>query len=348
MSDWDLLHGNDAGDAKVIRRTTPWLPSVAIWQNGLAEEWCDALGRQVLAGTIARSTWFGYRRNLRLWIRYLDGIAEKDEPVTATVVEYLTWLRTTRPSLTVATLNNRLDTIQAFYRWTGKRAIFPDIAIALPCITDARSDEIPVLTHQDIGKVVDRLGDRSLRDLRDRALLWTLYGGALETISLHRANIRDLHTLSRTLRHQPRGHRSGDVVTTLPRESMAALNRYLDIRQPGSATEPLFTSTRRAVPQRLSTLSMRLTVRRCFDAYTAALHASHPSARVTTAMAARTLRASGLMRRSERLRPDDGDHDPISRAAEDVGYRSTRCARNLAKRFKVVSPTATKRSSRST
>jgi site-specific recombinase XerD len=336
----DRRLGNDDGDARVLRPSSAAPVRIALLQHGLAQEWSSALAKQVLARRTARprpgpaiaaSTWAAYQRTLRLWIRYLDEVAECDGPGTATVRAYLAWLRRTKPRLAVSTVNNRLDTIQSFYRWTAAAGLFPDIAGAIPATTDDRSAPLAVLGTPDVRRMVARLGGRSVRMLRDRALIWTLFGGALETISLHRAAVADFDAVAGTLRHRPRGHRSADVVTTLPAPATAAVRRYLEERQALGA-EPLFTASRRRAPQRLSTLSMRLIVRRCLDVD----QARSPSRRGTPPrrLAPSTLRVSGLCQRlgwSARS-PAPADRDLLRTTMTAVGVRSLRAASNLIRR----------------
>ena len=346
MTDRDRRHGNDPGYARLIRPASTWQVTTAVWQNALAEDWYSALAQLVLAGrqhprpgagaperTMSVTTWHTYKRTLRLWLRYLDAEARTDDPSTHTVIAYRTWLRTTRPHLSISTINNRLDTIQAFYRWTAAVERFPDIAASVTAITDPRSAPLEVLAIEDVRALVDRIDDRSVRDLRNRALIWLLFGGALETISLHRANVADLDCARRTLRHQPRGYHFPAVVTDIPQEAVAAMTRYLARREP-DVDEPLFTSTRHVPPQRLSTLSMRLTVRRILDVAhprQSARPGAHGDGRGIPPSA---LRIAGLCHRlggPQRLAlPGALDRLPIT--SQGVGYRSIRAAHNLIKR----------------
>ncbi len=328
------------GDARVLRSASDVPVRIALLQHDLAQAWSSALAKRVLAGrraragggpVIAASTWAAYQRTLRLWVRYLDEVAESDDPGTATVRAYLAWLRRTRPRLAVSTVNNRLDAIQAFYRWTAAAGLFPDIAAAIPATTDPRSAPLAVLGLADVRRLVARLGGRSVRTLRDRALIWTLFGGALETISLHRAAVADFAAAAGTLRHRPRGHRTADVITTLPAPAIAALRRYLAERQ-ATAREPLFTASRRRTPQRLSTLSMRLIVRRCLDVDRA--RTSHRRGTRPRGLAPSALRVSGLCHRLgwSALRPQAAGQDALRATMRAVGYRSQRAASNLIRR----------------
>jgi site-specific recombinase XerC len=355
MNDADRRHGNDAGDARVIRRRSPLIVSVAIWQHALAEDWFSALGALVLAGrrpsavsaaaaprSLSSATWFAYQRTLRLWLRYLDEDARTDDPGTTTVLAYRAWLQATQPHLSVATINNRIDTIRAFYRWTASVGRFPDIAADVSCLTDPRGAPVAILSKREVQQMIARMGDQTIRDRRNRALVWVLFGAALETISLHRANIRDCDLMSGHLRHQPRGHRTPDVMTTLPPEAITAVQRYLALRRPADDAEPLFTSTRHAEPQRLSLLSMRLTVRRCLDAIEPVIARAHSGTDVadstdatpTRMFVPSALRVSGLCHRlggrATLTRP--GTLRQIPGAAQAIGYRSSRAARNLIKR----------------
>jgi site-specific recombinase XerD len=338
----DRMLGNDAGDARVLLSASDAEVRIAVVQHGLAQEWSSALAKQVLnsraarptataTAAIAASTWAAYQRTLRLWIRYLDDEAKSDDPGPATVGAYLAWLRRTRPRLAISTLNNRLDTIQAFYRWTAKAGLFPDIAGAIPATTDPRCTPLAVLGSADVRRLVARLGGQGVRALRDRALIWTLFGGALETISAHRANVADFDAAAGTLRHRPRGHRIADVTTILPAPAITALRRYLERRQ-ASGAEPLFTPSRRRTPQRLSTLSMRLTVRRCLDVD----QARSPTRRGVRprGLAPSALRVSGLCHRlgwsAQSTQPVDTGK--LLTAVQSVGHRSLRAASNLIRR----------------
>ncbi len=340
VSSRDRRLGNDDGDARVLRPSSAAAVRIAVIQHGLAQEWSAALAKQVLARrgararpgpAIAASTWAAYQRTLRLWLRYLDEVAESDEPGEATVRAYLAWLRRTRPRLALSTVNNRLDTIQAFYRWTAAAGLFPDIAGAIPATTDPRNAPLAVLGFADVRRLVSHLGGRTVRALRDRALIWTLFGGALETISLHRATVADFDAAAGTLRHRPRGHRAADATVSLPAPATAALRRYLEQRQaPGS--EPLFTPSRRRTPQRLSTLSMRLIVRRCLDVDQARSTSRHGGR--TRGLAPSALRVSGLCLRLgwSAQRPQPAGQDQFWTTMRTAGYRSLRAASNLIRR----------------
>ncbi len=298
----DRRHGNDSGDASVLRPASPVLAGRASASHRLVADFLVALGASVARGAHAQATWSAYRRNLRIWLRWLERRPEQGEP-SATVVR--AFARAHARDRAPASLNALLDAVRALYAWAYQAGRGPPIASAVQWRPYARAPTRPVVPRERLASLLDHLPSASLKDLRDRALVRVLLDTGLATISLHRADWR--HLRAGTLTHQPQGHRRADARQRLGPAARLALARYRAALGRPAPRDPLFARVdRRGRPgRRLSTLSMRLTVLRLMER--AGLAERAPDGRLlrpgafSSASFGRSLRAGASVRSRGRL-----------------------------------------------
>jgi len=258
----DLHFGNDDGDGAVIRGSPEPIGGRAILQARLGDQWLCSLtdARHPTLDEASRNT---FKRDLRPWLRYLEAHACA-QPTAATVKAFID---EQAGRYRTNTVNNRLEAVMRFYRWCAKRGCYPNIAVGL-YRDSARVAILPDIIHQaDVArKVLAMLPAKTLIDLRNRVIIG-LIGSGLETIAVHRACVGDIDLDNGRCRYAPRGHSQKDAELVLAGEVLDVVRRFLAARSaagPCPPDAPLVTPIN-GKPVSLSTLSMRLLVRRIAD-----------------------------------------------------------------------------------
>lgn len=285
MARADNRFGNLVGDADFLAQSAE-ISGLAPVHSGLVDDFLVHLGRKVAQQKASRETWLVRRRQLRIWIRFLEASGIHDQATTAAFGRFQTYLIDHyRPSTTAGVL----DAVRLLYRWTDTIGAHPDITAGVaPMIARPEPNRllIPTLTQEQVLELLHRTPVRTLVDQRNRALILLLVGAAVETISVQRALVGDVDFKRGEWRFQPRGHRSKDAIAVLLPNTVKALTSYLNARGHREPHEPLIMSHSLGGPSRLSTLSMRLIIHRILG-----LAVINPPKRALTTT---TLRRSGL------------------------------------------------------
>jgi site-specific recombinase XerD len=301
ISSRDRRHGNDPGDGRVIpeasdaaaRRLGPTGALVTAWEHSLA--------RRRLAGTIAPATYRQYTTMIRVWLEWLHA-RTLTQPATADVERFLAWgVDQGWGAHTIAA--HRLS-LRSLYGWAARHRAGLDITDGVAAPKTPYPAPAPLLQTQQVERLIAAIAGQDLRAHRDRLMLALLYGSALEPVSLHRATRADYNARTGRLRHQPRGARSTNTTVQLGARSRQLAERYLAAVGRLAPQDPLFpavhSTTGASMGRALSTLSMRLLVRRCLDvvyAHDPAVTAAPAARRSTRRLqrpASQALRRSGL------------------------------------------------------
>ncbi|MDA3960672.1 MAG: tyrosine-type recombinase/integrase [Planctomycetota bacterium] len=235
-------------------------------------EWLEHLGQLVAAGGLTSATASTYESRMRRWCAWIDGRV----PTPAEVQDWVIAL--CDDGLKPASVGNHLAAVKAFFRWCEATGRWPAVARSVRAPREFRDGPLAALSREQAEALIDffrneemaSTGERgaakqALRKSRDIALALTLLGTGLRTISLVRADVKDLDLTSSPPRllHRPKGHRAVDEWAALPPEAAAALQRYATRRSelcgdPG----PLWVGVHPRLGSRLNGASIRRIVAR--------------------------------------------------------------------------------------
>lgn len=303
----DLRWGNNPGDGRVIpaAEVHPELDGMPEefrreWAAyaGLVTAWLSDLARRTVRGERAAATLQQYRRLAHRWAGWLiaQGCAA---PTARHARRFLAW--GVKQGWRDHTVHAYRATLRSLYTWAAQGGRAANITAAIRCRPNPLPAIAPGLSAGLVTACIRAIAGRTLQAYRDRAIVAVLYAGALEPISLHRARRGDLQLRRGRLRHQPRGHREADAVVRLDRQAQLLLERYLRRLPRAGRDSPLFPAfghDRTTVTGRpLSTLSLRLLVRRTIDHVLGAAPAVGKQRRGRTPQraASRALRRSALV-----------------------------------------------------
>ncbi len=165
-----------------------------------------------------------------------------------------------------ATAARKLATLRSFYKFCLRRGHIETNPVAT-IRTPKQEKRLPkFLDLQQIQKLLRTPDESTLLGARDRAMLETLYSTGVRVSELVALNVGDLSTEAGQLRIRGKGRK--ERITPIGPTAMAAIKRYLDMRQqdPRSAASDQQAMFVNKHGQRLSTRS----VRRKLDKYLAA------------------------------------------------------------------------------
>ncbi len=263
--------------------------------------WEQSLARRRLAGKIAPATYRQYTTMIRVWLTWLHA-QDLAQPATADVERFLAWgVDQGWGAHTIAA--HRLA-LRSLYGWAARHRAEPDITDGVAAPKTPHPAPAPLLQTPQVERLIAAIAGQDLRAHRDRLILALLYGSALEPVSLHRATRADYNARTGRLRHQPRRARTANTTVQLGARCRQLADTYLAAVGRLAPQDPLFpavhNTTGASMGRALSTLSMRLLVRRCLDvvyAHDPAVTAAPAARRSTRRLqrpASQALRRSGL------------------------------------------------------
>lgn len=136
--------------------------------------------------------------------------------------------------------------IRSFFKFAELTGFYSNIALDIETDTPSRKHKKDPLSKSQVRELLGSIGTESEADLRDRAMLITMFTTGIRTISIASADIRDIRSLSDgTPALYYLGKRKDDkseFVKLCPAADRA-IRAYLKVRNPGSDTEPLFKAT---------------------------------------------------------------------------------------------------------
>lgn len=181
-----------------------------------------------------------YKRAIRQFLVYL---IENDikKPNREDIIAYRAKLAETKKPTTV---NGYLMAVKQFFKWTALYNIYPDITVNVKSIKLDTGFKKDYLTSKQVGKMLNTIDRRTIKGLRDYAILSLMVTTGLRTVEVMRANIEDLRTVAdfTALFIQGKGHieKTAYVKIEVPVEN--AIRAYLTERGKVTAKEPLFAS----------------------------------------------------------------------------------------------------------
>lgn len=153
-------------------------------------------------------------------------IAEKD------LVSCLAYLKNER-KLATSTLASAASMMRTFFRYLEHAEIIPfSPARALPAPKRRYGLPKAVLTHEEIKRLLDSTPPKSLRSLRDRAILELMYSSALRRAEVHHLDLNDLDIQNRRV-HIREGKGLKDRVIPIGKTAIEWVERYLTEGRPG-------------------------------------------------------------------------------------------------------------------
>lgn len=301
----DLKWGNDPGDGRLIPLRSK-LPDMSTLPAELQRGW--VIYEEILASWLADlaaraarcermpATLHQYRRLARQWAAWLID-QQCTEPTAADARRFLDW--GARQGWGDHAIHAYRATLRSLYAWAARTRRTSDITEAIRCRPNPSPAVATGMSALLVTACIRSITGRSVQAHRDRAIIAVLYAGALEPISLHRAQRGDVDVERGLLRHQPRGRRKVEAVVRLDRQARRLLGRYLRNLPPGNGKAPLFPALqadRTTISRRpLSTLSLRLIVRRAMDQVLGSAPVERsPGGRRLQHAASRALRRSAL------------------------------------------------------
>ncbi len=215
-----------------------------------------AEGRQLSPHTIR-----AYRRDLQRFVLYLE--QAEGQPVAPTDVTtdmvrgYAAHL--TRSGLAASSVSRKLSSLRGLFHDLTSRQIIPsDPSAALR--GPKRPQKLPrLLAQPDMTALVESPSGEGRYDLRDRAILETLYGAGLRVGELCSLNRQDLRLREGLVRVWGKGGK--ERIVPLGRQAAAALSRYLAIWPNWRAMSNSDDEGNEGAPLFLNRLGKRLTTR---------------------------------------------------------------------------------------
>ncbi len=186
-----------------------------------------------------------YTSDVKQFARFagIDG-----DPATITVMDVRRFLASLHASRHPSTLGRKLASVRSFFRFLvreGTCALDPTAGLPVPRAPKTLPNPLPVddcaTLAEEQGRVRPRGG--KLAQLRDTALVETLYGAGLRVSELVSLDVRDLDLHRGELRVLGKGRK--ERVMPLPAAARDALGAYLaERRAPGLLAQPLFVTMR--------------------------------------------------------------------------------------------------------
>lgn len=171
------------------------------------------------------------------------------------------WKKTLVDTKSVATVNQYLRAVKAFYHWLEARNLRADIAKDIALEHRSKRFRKESLSPKQCAELLSTKDDADTeKNLRDKAMMALMMTTGLRTIEVAGANIGDLSLKGdmRVLYIQGKGRNEKDEFVKVPDEAFRLIQEYLNVReQVESVQSPLFASvSRRDKGCRLTTRSV--------------------------------------------------------------------------------------------
>ena len=142
------------------------------------------------------------------------------------------------------TVQNYLTAVKLFFQWTAQEGIYPNVAERVKGVKVDKGHKKDYLTSRQAGKLLNSIDRRTLVGKRDYAILSLMVTTGLRTISVARANIKDLSTAGdcAVLFHQGKGRDDRAEYVKLAEPVEEAIRDYLTARGEVDEHDPLFAA----------------------------------------------------------------------------------------------------------
>lgn len=203
-----------------------------------------------------------YSKCLRQLFRYFSENAITN-PSRADLVEWITDLTAQRKS--ASTIQLYLTSAKIFFRWLAEENLYKNIADHLKSgVKIGHNHKKDALSNDECKALIKNVKGKTLKNLRDRAILSLMTTAGLRTIEIVRADIEDIrHERGKIFLYvQGKGHSAKDEKILLATQTYSAIKAYIKARGKIQGAEPLFVSTsRRNKNARLDTQTIRKMVK---------------------------------------------------------------------------------------
>lgn len=223
-----------------------------------------------------------YRKAIARYLDFLQSQGLQGSNVTD-VLAYKSFLQET---YSPNTTNAYLVPVRLFYTWLSARVGGVNPAAGLKGAKTKQGFKKDSLTASQVKHILTTLEESSSATKeRDLAILYLLFGCALRTIEVERANVEDLRPAgnSTVLYVHGKGHTEKDDFVVLPPEVEVKVRAYLATRGKLEDGAPLFaSSSARNKGERMTTRSVSRLVKQAFK------NAGYDSSRLTAHSARHT------------------------------------------------------------
>ncbi len=189
----------------------------------------DFLGGLELERGLSRNTLGAYRTDLLQFSEHLEGAGTDFR--SATPKDLQSWLNTvTANGASNSTLRRKIACLRTFYRWLRREGLI-DADPAADLRSPGRNQRLPkVLTRSEVAVLIGSPDSDSVADLRDRALLETMYACGLRSTETVELELSRLDLEARMLKVVGKGGKERMVPLGVP--AAAALERWLRFARP--------------------------------------------------------------------------------------------------------------------
>ena len=221
-----------------------------------ADVW-EAYFRELDAAPKTVST---YRRALKRYRAYLQTVGlEVTQTTRETIIDYRAHLE--GEGLKPTTVNAYLSAVRSFYQWLAACRFYPDVTAGIKNRKVAgRASSKDSLTLDQARRVLDDSDEpKTVKELRDHAIIELMLRRGLRCIEVSRADVQDIRAVNgeAVLFVQGKGRADKSEFVVLGDEVLQPLLAYLDARGHAEPEEPLFESTsNRNCGGRMSTTSI--------------------------------------------------------------------------------------------
>jgi integrase/recombinase XerC len=165
-------------------------------------------------------------------------LSDVDHQTLRKFITHLMKLRVTKSSIA-----RKLSTIRTFFKYLNREGILTSNPARL-VMTPRREKRLPaVLTADDAQRLMEAPGKKRPEDhdteLRDRAVLETLYSTGVRASELTGMNREDIDRHDQLIRIRGKGRK--ERVVAVGRKALDAIDAYLDRRSGGGEPEAVFT-----------------------------------------------------------------------------------------------------------
>lgn len=182
-----------------------------------------------------------YSRALKQFGKYCSS-RNISQPTREDIISYRDDLKQDHKPTTV---QSYLAAVKLFFSWTAQAGLYPNVAEHVKGAKLDNEHKKDYLTSKQTLALLDGIDRKTVKGLRDYAILAIMVTTGLRTISIIRADIGDIRAAGddTALYYQGKGHEEKAEYVKLAAPVEAALRDYLKARGPASSSEPLFTST---------------------------------------------------------------------------------------------------------
>ncbi|MDO4868814.1 MAG: tyrosine recombinase [Bacillota bacterium] len=178
---------------------------------------------------MAKNTLEAYKRDVISFISFESsrGITDVTEVSSTEIVAYLHNLKSTGKS--ASTVNRKLASLRSFFRYLQKINVIKDNPTSGIKTPKIERKELEFLTIEEVDRLLE-VPDRSLKGIRDRAILEVLYATGIKVSELIDANVEDVNFRMGFITCATSSIRAR--IVPLGRPSRAALEEYVyDVRK---------------------------------------------------------------------------------------------------------------------